>query len=68
MTRTTDISSDLDTSKNNTNSTMLTGCFFNNTDPNNKKKLVFDCADNEKPILEILSTVLGKGKKWEPSD
>ena len=68
MTRQTDITSDIDKSKNHTNSTMLTGCFFDNNDPSNKKKIVFDCSSDETPIKDLLETVLAHGKTWVSSD
>lgn len=64
---TKDTTSDLDKTKNSTNSTMLTCCFFDNNDQENKKKLVFDCAQSENQISEIISIVL-QNKKWVKSD
>ena len=66
MTRKTDISSDLDINKNNTNSTMLTGCFFDNNNPDAKRKFVFDLAKEE--AAEMINRATSHGKTWESSD
>ena len=69
MTRQTDITSDLDKSKTNENSTMLTCCFFNNNDPQNKKKLVFDCATDDLQVKEILNHLKASSLvNWEKSE
>jgi len=64
---TKDTTSDLDKTKNSTNSTMLTCCFFDNNNQDNKKKLVFDCAQDENHISEIISRAL-QSKTWVKSD
>lgn len=66
MTRTTDIKSDIDTSKNNQNSTMLTGCFFDNNNPDAKIKFVFDLTKIE--AADLINKATSHGKKWEQSD
>ena len=66
MTRQTDITSDLDTSKNNDNDIMLTCCFFDNNDQQNKKKFVFDLTKGE--ASQMINKATSNGKKWEQSD
>jgi len=68
MTRQTNIKSDIDESKTHENSEMITGCFFNNQNPENKQKLVFDCSMSEEPIKDLIATLEHHGKIWVSSD
>lgn len=68
MTRQTDVSSDIDKTKTNQNSTMFTGCFFDNNKPNDKMKLVFDCSRDEEPIKDLIETLKHHGKTWVTSE
>lgn len=66
MTRTTEITSDLDKTQNNTNSRMVTVAIFDNNDQNNKTKYVFDCGKEE--LVEILNKADHNGISWKPNN
>jgi len=66
MTRETDITSDLDKTKTNQNSTMITVAIFDNADQQNKKKFVFDCSKEE--MGSIINAAASNGVKWVASN